>query len=138
MSGMTAAGASQETDSRDRALAQLRAIVDALAADPVRRRRVAAADVTVELRFADDDTTAVLVLRDGDVALHTDSLQHADVALDLTTDALERLVAGEPLAIQIADGRIGYRGVVRRFLRVEPILRDQAMVVAAAGQGRAA
>ncbi|MHB8690470.1 MAG: hypothetical protein ACYDHH_04425 [Solirubrobacteraceae bacterium] len=100
-----------------------------LIGDEVYGERLALAGTTVEINLVDapSPTAFSMLLDRHPVELVEGSYPDAEVKLYMTADDLAAFWSGElHAAIAITDGRIGYRGPVRKVLRVLPIVRRQS------------
>jgi hypothetical protein len=100
-----------------------------LVGDEVYGERLALAATTVEINLVDgrSPTAFSMLLDRSPVELVEGSYPDAEVRLYMTADDLAAFWSGElHAAIAITDGRIGYRGPVRKVLRVLPIVRRQS------------
>jgi hypothetical protein len=91
--------------------------------------RLALAGTTVEINLVDapSPTAFSMLLDRNPVELVEGSYPDAEVKLYMTADDLAAFWSGHlHAAIAITDGRIGYRGPVRKVLRVLPIVRRQS------------
>ena len=108
----------------ERAVRDLEALIGTVAEDPATSARVALANTTVRISLSDGPGYAFTLHVDREPIELDDGDGDAEIALAMTASQLEQLIRGElALAMEIAHGRIVYRGPVRKFLRVVPILR---------------
>jgi phospholipid/cholesterol/gamma-HCH transport system ATP-binding protein len=108
------------------------ALAAVFARDTAEVRRLAYADTRVALRLAGDEQTIVMLLdrRPCEVALGAP----ADVELVLTPALARRFLAGElSMSRAVVTGAIPAAGPVRRYLEVDPILRQVLRLVGGAG-----
>lgn len=100
--------------------------LEGLVLDPIYAARLAGAGITVTVDIVDSEPAAALtlLLDRTPIEIGTYLLDSPDVLLRVPAAELQALWDGdEHLPTLIAVGRVGYRGPVRRLLRVLPVLR---------------
>jgi hypothetical protein len=109
----------------DRAFRALRALIRTVSDDPGTSQRVSLADTSVRITLTDGPGYTFTLYFDREPVQLGDNDHEAQIELAMTALQLEELTRGElALAIEIAQGHIVYRGPIRKFLRVIPILRS--------------
>ena len=89
---------------------------------------LARADTSVRIEVADDPELSVTLLLDRDPIEVTDDPVQAEVEISIVSVDLARLYSPDfHLAMAITRGRVGYRGPVRKFLRVTPVVRHASL-----------
>jgi hypothetical protein len=117
----------------EEALQRFRAAMETAAGDPNLSRKLARADTTIRITLADDPDLGVTLRLDRTPIEVVDDSTDAEVALTIASVDLDRLCSPEfHLAMAIARGRVQYRGNVRKFLRVTPIVRHASLPTRAA------
>jgi hypothetical protein len=117
----------------EEALQRFCAAMETAAADPNLSRKLARADTTVRITLADDPDLGVTLLLDRTPIEVVSDDTPAEVDLAIASVDLDRLCSPEfHLAMAIARGRVQYRGEVRKFLRVTPIVRHASLPTRAA------
>jgi hypothetical protein len=115
------------------ALQRFCAAMRTAAGDPQLSRKLARADTSVRITLADDPDLGVTLLLDRTPIEVVDDDTPAEVDLSIASVDLDRLCSPEfHLAMAIARGRVQYRGNVRKFLRVTPIVRHASLPTLAA------
>ena len=115
------------------ALQRFRAAMETAADDPNLSRKLARADTTVRITLADDPDLGLTLLLDRAPIEVVDHDTSAEVDLAIASVDLDRLCSPDfHLAMAIARGRVQYRGYVRKFLRVTPIVRHASLPARAA------
>ena len=104
--------------------------------DP-RLQRLSAAGTSVSLRFAGAPQASVTILLDREPPALADGDEPAEITLELTTEQGIQLLTGVLAApAALLSGRIPYRGPVRKYLAIHPVLRGLLADLAAARLGR--
>jgi hypothetical protein len=86
------------------------------------------ANTTVRIVLADDPELSVGLLLDRQPIEVTDGREAAEVEMSIVSVDLARLYSPDfHLSMAIQRGRVGYRGFVRKFLRVTPIVRHASL-----------
>ncbi len=90
--------------------------------DPiVDRLAYARTSVSFQIEGEDDSVTLLLDRRPPELA---DSREPAEIDIELTPDQVARFAAGRlPMPAAVATNSVYYRGPVRKYLEVDPILR---------------
>ena len=92
-------------------------------ADP-RLERLAHAMTSVCVRVTDDREESVTLLLDRNPPQVVDGTEPAEITIELTGSEAQAMADGElVLAPELYGGQIPYRGPIRKFLVVEPVLR---------------
>jgi hypothetical protein len=109
----------------DRQSALLRERLQAIFAsgDP-RLARLSAADTSVRLVVTDAPEASVTMLLDRRPPALASAEEPAEITLELTLDQASQLISGALAApAALLAGEIPYRGPVRKYLAVHPVLR---------------
>ena len=86
------------------------------------------ANTTVRIVLADDPELSVGLLLDRQPIEVTDGTAAAEVEMSIVSVDLSRLYSPDfHLSMAIHRGRVGYRGPVRKFLRVTPVVRHASL-----------
>jgi hypothetical protein len=86
------------------------------------------ANTTVRIVLADDPELSVGLLLDRQPIAVTDGTDPAEVEMSIVSVDLSRLYSPDfHLSMAIQRGRVGYRGPVRKFLRVTPVVRHASL-----------
>jgi hypothetical protein len=122
------------------ALDRFCAAMNAAAHDPTLSPVLARAAATVRIELADDPELSVTLLLDRDpVEVVDGSDEPADVEISIVSVDLARLYSPDfHLSMAIARGRVGYTGLVRKFLRVTPVVRHASLPKLLAADGEPA
>jgi hypothetical protein len=122
------------------ALDRFCAAMNAAAHDPILSPVLARAGATVRIELADDPELSVTLLLDRDpVEVVDGSDEPADVEISIVSVDLARLYSPDfHLSMAIARGRVGYTGLVRKFLRVTPVVRHASLPKLLAADGEPA
>lgn len=93
------------------------------AEDPRLAERLARAQTTVHVRFS-DDAGITLHMDRSPIQVEAGLVGAAEIELQGTPETFLAFVRGERhMAMAITSGELEYRGPVRKFLRILPILR---------------
>ena len=112
----------------ERALDRFCAAMEAASEDPALCSALARAATTVRIRLADEPDLAVTLLLDREPIEVVDSGIDAEVELSIASVDLDRLCSPDfHLSMAIARGRVDYEGLVRKFLRVTPVVRHASL-----------
>ena len=91
--------------------------------DP-RLRRLSAAETSVSLQITDAPQSSVTVLLDRKPPSLAGGDEPAEITIELDEAQAERLARGGlSLPPALLAGQVGYRGPVRKYLMVDPVLR---------------
>lgn len=86
------------------------------------------ANTTLRIVLADDPELSVGLLLDRQPIEVTDGREAAEIELSMISVDLSRLYSPDfHLSMAIYRGRVGYRGFVRKFLRVTPVVRHASL-----------
>lgn len=101
------------------------ALQDALALNGRRVHRLGSARTSVTFEILDEHGAAVTLLLDRHPPVVVDAGEPAEVTITFTTAQAVSFMRGEMvLPNQLMAGTVTSRGPVRRYLRVDPILRS--------------
>src|SRR5581483_3403444 len=96
----------------------------ALASDDPRIGRLGSAGTSVRFYVRDDPDQSATVLLDRSPPSVIDGDEPAEVTIELEAAQAERLARGSlSLPPLLLSGAVGYRGPVRKYLMVDPVLR---------------
>src|SRR5581483_341203 len=99
-------------------------LMSALGTDDPRINRLGAAGTSVSFQVADDPGQSATVLLDRVPPSVVGGDEPAEVTIALDQAQAERLARGGlSLPSALLAGKIGYRGPVRKYLMVDPVLR---------------
>lgn len=107
-----------------RAHALRRVLERVLRSDHPGLERLAAADTTVTFAIPTVPDASVTLLLDRTPLVLTDGNEPAEITVELTAAQAARMAAGGLiLPCEALDGRVRYRGPIRKYLTVDPVLR---------------
>jgi hypothetical protein len=122
----TAGGAAREYTGA--ALDRFSAAMRAAARDERLSQVLARAKTTVRIELADEPDLCVTLLLDRDPVEVVDGHHPAEIEISIVSVDLARLYSPDfHLAMAIARGRVGYTGLVRKFLQVTPVVRHASL-----------
>lgn len=109
----------------------------ALAGDEHARGRLSSANTSVTIYSADRPGAGVTLLLDRRPPVVVGEDEPAEIVIELTGEQIDQFAAGElVVASAIMSGSVAYRGPVRKFMAVAPILRGLLSSPALDGHAR--
>ncbi len=117
---------SPDVDGRSWAVDLLQERLDlALSSVDPRVQRLTASGTSLAVMVTERPEASVTVLLDRTPPTVVRGIEPAEIAIELSLDAAVRFARGQlSLPTELMSGRIAYRGPVRKYLAVDPVLRS--------------